>query len=35
MYADDISLLCKAKNIDDLKVQLESNLKVVAIGKLV
>ena len=30
MYADDTSLMCKAKNVDDLKVQLESNLKVVA-----
>ena len=30
MYADDTSLTCKAKNVDDLKVQLESNLKVVA-----
>jgi len=30
MYADDTSLMCKAKNVDDLKVQLESNLKAVA-----
>ncbi len=30
MYADDTSLLCKAKNIDDLKVQLESCLDSVA-----
>ena len=30
MYADDTSLMCKEKNVDDLKVQLESNLKVVA-----
>ena len=30
MYADDTSLMCKAKNVDDLKVQLESNLQAVA-----
>ena len=30
MYADDTSLMCKTENVDDLKVQLESNLKVVA-----
>ena len=30
MYADDTSLMCKAKNVDDLKAQLESNLKGVA-----
>ena len=30
MYADDTSLMCKAKTADDLKVQLESNLKAVA-----
>ena len=30
MYADDTSQMCKAKNVDYLKVQLESNLKIIA-----
>ena len=30
MYADDTSLMCKAKDVNELKVKLESNLKAVA-----
>ena len=30
MYADDTSLMCKAKNVDELQIQLESNLKAVS-----
>ena len=30
MYADDISLICRGRTVDELKAHLESNLKAVA-----